>query len=130
MKINPFVAAIMAVFLVILAMMWGLPIYGVWQQELSGRAQLAKAEQNRQITIQEAKALNESAQYLAEAEVARARGVAEANEIVAQGLGGPEGYLRYLFIEGLKQAKANGDTVIYIPTEAGLPILEANRLKK
>lgn len=104
------------------------PIYQVWSQGLVGQAQLAKAEQNRQITIQEAKATEEAAEYLAKAEIARARGVAEANTIVADGLGGYEGYLRYLYIEGLKQAEANGDKVIYIPTEAGLPILEANRL--
>lgn len=58
-----------------------------------------------------------------------ALGVAEANRIVADGLGGPEGYLRYLHIESLKEARAQGAQVIYVPTEAGLPILEASRLK-
>ena len=50
--------------------------------------------------------------------------MAEANAIVAEGLGGPEGYLRYLWIQSLGE---NGQDVIYIPTEAGLPILEASR---
>ena len=44
--------------------------------------------------------------------------------IVAEGLGGPEGYLRYLWINKLGE---NDQDVIYIPTEAGIPILEAGR---
>jgi len=106
------------------ALMWGLPQYGVWQQELAGRAELVRAEQNRRIAVLEAQARLEAESLNAEAEVARARGVAEANTIVAEGLGGPEGYLRYLWIQSLGQ---NSQDVIYIPTEAGLPILEASR---
>lgn len=106
------------------ALMWGLPQYGVWQQELAGRAELVRAEQNRRIAVLEAQARLEAESLNAEAEVARARGVAEANAIVAEGLGGPEGYLRYLWIQSLGQ---NSQDVIYIPTEAGLPILEASR---
>ena len=104
--------------------LWGLPQYGVWQQELAGRAELVRAEQNRRIAILEAQARLEAEELNAAAEVARAHGVAEANAIVAEGLGGPEGYLRYLWIQSLGE---NGQDVIYIPTEAGLPILEATR---
>lgn len=106
------------------ALMWGLPQYGVWQQELAGRAELVRAEQNRRIAVLEAQARLEAEELNAQAEVARARGVAEANAIVAEGLGGPDGYLRYLWIQSLGE---NGQDVIYIPTEAGLPILEASR---
>ncbi|NVJ97777.1 MAG: membrane protease subunit [Alphaproteobacteria bacterium] len=103
------------------------PYINVWQQGLQGQAELARAEQNRQIVVNEAKAKLEAAKYWAQAEVERAKGVAEANKIIANGLGGPEGYLRYLYIEGLKEAEASGNKIIYIPTEAGLPILEAGR---
>ena len=34
-------------------------------------------------------------------------------------LGGPEGYLRYLQIQALEETKAS---LIYVPTEAGLPV--------
>ena len=115
-------AAIVAVF--IAGLMWGLPQYGVWQQELAGRAELVRAEQNRRIAVLEAQARLEAEELNAQAEIARAHGVAEANAIVAEGLGGPEGYLRYLWIQSLGE---NGQDVIYIPTEAGLPILEASR---
>jgi hypothetical protein len=104
--------------------MYGCPQYNVWQKGLAGQAKLAEAEQSRQIAIEEAKAIKESAQFRADAEIIRARGVSEANKIISAGLGGPEGYLRYLWIDSLTERE--GDT-IYVPTEAGLPILEANR---
>lgn len=113
--------------MIIPLMMYGCPQYNVWSSNLKGRAELVRAEQNRQIAIEEARATEESAQYLSAAEVLRAEGVAEANKIIADGLGGPEGYLRYLYIEGLKEAENEGASIIYIPTEAGLPILEAQR---
>lgn len=107
------------------------PYVRVWTYGMDGRAQMAQAEANRQIKVREAQSTRDAAILLAEAEVARARGVAEANKIVADGLGGPEGYLRYLYIEGLKEAREKGNAqVIYVATEAGLPILEANRLQK
>lgn len=96
----------------------------VWNAETAGEAELAQARQNRQIATLEAEAKLESAKLLAQAEVERAKGVAEANRIVADGLGGPEGYLRYLYIENLSQSEGK---IIYVPTEAGLPILEAGK---
>lgn len=107
------------------------PYVRVWTYGMEGQAQMAQAEANRQIKVREAQSTRDAAVLLAEAEVARAKGVAEANKIVADGLGGPEGYLRYLYIEGLKEAREKGNAqVIYVATEAGLPILEANRLQK
>lgn len=96
----------------------------VWNAETAGEAELAQASSNRRISVLEAQALMDSAKLKAAAEVERARGVAEANKIVAEGLGGPEGYLRYLYINNLENSKGQ---VIYIPTEAGLPILEAGK---
>lgn len=101
------------------------PIYNVWQQGLAGQAELRRAEQNRQIKVQEAQAVKDSASLYAEAEILRAGGVAKANEIIANGLGGPEGYLRYLYIHMLEES--HDKQIIYIPTEAGLPILEAGQ---
>ncbi len=115
-------------FLMLCAMiglgMWGCPQYHVWEQGLAGQAELRRAEQNRMIAVQEALAKKESAKLLGEAEVERAGGLAEANKIVGQSLGGPENYLRYLWIQQID--KVSGQ-VIYIPTEAGLPLSEAGR---
>ena len=107
--------------------MWGCPKYSVWQQEMSGKADLAKAEWNRQIAVREAEAKKESAKYNADAEIIRAGGVAEANKIIGSSLKGNESYLRYLWIQGLQDGSSE---IIYIPTEANLPILEATRKYK
>lgn len=104
--------------------LFGCPHYNVWQQELQGKAELARATSNRQIKIQEANATKESAKMLAEAEVERAKGVAEANRIIGESLKNNDAYLRYLWIQGLQDKDNN---TIYVPTEAGLPILEAGK---
>lgn len=101
-----------------------IPTYSVWQKGMAGKAELAQAEANRKIKIAEAEAAKESAKSLAEAEVIRARGVAEANRIIGDSLKNNEAYLRYLYVNSLAEKDAN---VYYIPTEAGLPILEAGK---
>ena len=96
----------------------------VWMERKAGEAELARAESNRQIKTLEAKAIEESAKHMAQAEIIRARGVAEANQIIGESLKDSEQYLRYLWITGLEQKNKE---VIYIPTEANLPILEAGK---
>jgi regulator of protease activity HflC (stomatin/prohibitin superfamily) len=108
--------------------LYGCPKYGVWQQGLRGEAELKRAEQNRKVKVYEAQAKLESAKLEAQAEVERARGVAEANSIVSDSLKGHEEYLRYLWID--KVAGHAAREIIYVPTEAGLPILEAGRRPK
>lgn len=122
------IGAIISVIIVAICAlgMWGCPRYNVYEQSLKGEAELARATQNRQIKTQEALAMKESAKMLGEAEVERARGVAEANKIIGESLHNNEAYLRYLWINGLKD-NGHAPQVIYVPTEAGLPILEAGR---
>lgn len=107
--------------------MWGCPQYNVYEQRLAGEAELAKATYNRQVRVREAEATKESATLLAEAEVERAKGISAANKIIGDSLKGHEEYLRWLYIEGLKDNK--NSSIVYIPTEAGLPLLEAGRRK-
>jgi len=109
---------------IVLALMFGIPKYNVWAKGLSGRAELAQAEYNRKIKIAEAEATKEAAKALADAEVTRAEGVAKANKIIGDSLKNNEAYLRYLYVNSLAEKDAN---VYYIPTEAGLPILEAGK---
>lgn len=118
---------IWAALLFTILIMGGCPMYNVWEQGLTGEAALARATQDWQILIEEALAKKESSVHWAAAEVERAKGAAQANQIVAESLGGPEGYLRWLFIEKLDEIKSG--QIIYLPTEAGIPILEAGRLK-
>lgn len=101
------------------------PGYRVELSKLNGEAELAQADGNRQIKVQEAKAAYEAADYTAKAEIRKAEGVAAANKIMSESLGGPEGYLRWKYIEMLEETAGKGQTTVYVPTEAGLPILEA-----
>ena len=112
---------------IILGLMFGMPMYRVWQQEMTGKAEFSRAEQNRKIKVEEAKAEKESAVFRAEAEIIRAEGVAKANEIIGGSLKDNKDYLTYLWIQALYD---ESNSVIYVPTEANLPILEATRLQK
>ena len=103
--------------------LYGFPKYRVWSAEQKGKAQFAEAEQNRRIKIEEAKANLEAEKLNAQAEIERAKGAAEAIKI-ENGSITPE-YIQYLWVR--QQGSLSDKTVIYIPTEANLPILEANR---
>lgn len=115
-------AAILAA--VIIGAAFLLPWYNVWQQEMAGRAEFAKAEQNRKIKIEEAKANLEAEKLNAQAEVERAKGAAEAIRIENGSI--TPTYIQYLWVR--QQSNLNDKTVIYIPTESNLPILESPRM--
>ena len=100
------------------------PRYSVWSAQMQGEAEYAQAEQNRRITVLEAEAKLDAAKSLAAAEVERAKGVAQANEIIGRSLKDNEAYLRWQWIQNLENGN---NSVIYVPTEAGLPILEAGK---
>lgn len=102
---------------------WVYPTYRVWQREMSGKAELAEAQWNRQIQIEEAQANLESEKLNAQSEVERAKGMAEAIKIEGGSL--TKEYIQYLWV---RQNKFSDKTTIYIPTEGNLPVLEANRL--
>ena len=124
-------SAIIVIFILICAliaaMMFGLPHYKVYRMNLSGKAAYAEAQSSRQIRVLEAQAKFESAKMEAAAEIERAKGVAQANKIIGNSLHGNEAYLRYLWIQTLENKEKS---VIYVPTEANLPVLEAARLNR
>lgn len=107
-------------------LMWGCPIYNVWERGLKGESELKQATWNRQIKVQEAQASEEAAKHLAQVDILRAEGVAKANQIIGSSLKQNEVYLSWLWIESLKEGK---NQVIYVPTEAQIPILEAQRFQ-
>lgn len=102
------------------------PWYSVWKQEMRGKAEYARAEQNRKIKIEEAKANLEAEKLNAKAEVERAKGAAEAIKIENGSI--TPTYIQYLWVR--QQTNLNNKTVIYIPTEGNLPLLESSRLMK
>ena len=109
------------IVLLIVAMAFIRPWYNVWSQEMEGKAEFAKAEQNRKIKIEEAKA-NLEAEKL-NAEIERAKGAAEAIRIENGSI--TPTYIQYLWVR--QQGDLNNKTVIYVPTETNLPILESTR---
>ena len=108
-----------AIMIVMFGGLYGCPKYNVWQQEMSGKAEFAKAEQNQRIKIEEAKANLEAEKLNAQAEVERAKGAAEAIKIENGSI--TPAYIQYLWVR--QQNSLNDKTVIYIPTETNLPIL-------
>ncbi|HDZ04868.1 hypothetical protein LCGC14_0371120 [marine sediment metagenome] len=122
-----FFTIVLTIIVIIMCAMFGLPKYQVWRSKVKiesaenfGRAEMAKAEQNRKILIEEAKANLESQKLNSQAEVERAKGMAIAIEIEDGKL--TDKYIQYLWVRNID--KMDGDK-IYIPTEANLPILEA-----
>lgn len=109
---------------IILVLMFGLPLYNVWQQEMAGKAEMAKAEQNRKILIEEARARLEAEKLNAQAEVERAKGMAEAMKLENGTLNST--YNQYLFIRTLEKLADKGDLpqIIYMPSEGLLPVLD------
>lgn len=125
-KIVGFVSAILLMlFLAIFGLTYGKAHYQIFLLEMEGKAKLAEAEYTKRILVEEARAKRDAATMLAAAEVERAKGVAEANEIIGSSLKDNDAYLRYLWVQGLNDGNSE---VIYVPTEANMPILEATRL--
>ena len=99
----------------------GGPQYNVWTQSLN-KAELQKAEYTRQVAVLEAQAKLDSASKLADAEIERAKGVAEANRIIGDSLKDNPRYLQYLYVTGLQEGSEKGNRTIYVPTEGGMPV--------
>ena len=114
------ILGVLVFIVLVLFFMFGMPLLKPWWAGQDGKAELAQAEQNRQIAIKEAEAEKESAVLKAEADIIRAEGIAESNRIISGSI--TDEYLKYRFIEGLNSGNTE---VIYVPTEANLPILEA-----
>lgn len=127
---KPIGIMIIAAVIVIALLMFGLPLYNVWQQEMAGKAEMAKAEQNRKILIEEARARLEAEKLNAQAEVERAKGMAEAMKLENGTLNST--YNQYLFIRTLEKLADKGDLpqIIYMPSEGLVPVLDMNQPKK
>lgn len=125
--------AILGVVIVIgltLGLMFGIPKYKVWSAEMTGKAEMARAEQNRKILIEEAKAKLEAEKLNAQSEVERAKGMAEAMRVENGTLNST--YNQYLFIRTLEKLADKGSIpqIIYIPMDGLLPVLDINKTDK
>ncbi|MDE7237561.1 MAG: hypothetical protein K2N66_07040 [Paramuribaculum sp.] len=124
MIVKRLIWTVVAVILAVVALAFIRPWYNVWSQEMEGKAEFAKAEQNRKIKIEEAKANLEAEKLNAQAEIERAKGAAEAIRIENGSI--TPTYIQYLWVR--QQSDLSDKTVIYVPTESNLPILESTRM--
>lgn len=106
------------VVIAILFVLFAWPQYKVWQQGMSGQARLAEAQQSKQIAIETAKSELESAKLRAEAIKVMGKAAQEYPEYRNQEFIGAFG-------EALREGKVN--QIIYVPTEANIPVLEAGK---
>lgn len=102
------------------------PRYDVWSEGLAGKAELARASYNRQVLVQTAEAQEEAAKYTAQADIVRAQGVAQANQIIGKSLENNKDYLTWKFIDELP---SNKNQIIYLPANGQIPFTEASRLQ-
>lgn len=123
-SVGTLITGFIIVLLLIALPLAGCPAYKVYSSRMDGEAELAQANFSKQVAVQTALAKKDAAQYEADAEVTRAGGVAKANAIIGDSLRNNEAYLRYLYVNNLEHTQ---NQVIYVPTEAGLPILEAGK---
>ncbi len=98
------------------AFAFGIPAYRVWTAGMSGTAKLRHAEQEKRVMIEQAKA---------EVEAARLR--AEAIELIGEAAQRYPEYRNQEFIGAFAEAlnRGNVQQIIYVPTEASIPIIEA-----
>ena len=113
------VIGVIVALVVIGGLMFGVPWYRVWNAGMSGKAALMQAEQEKQIAVETAKA---------EVEAAKLR--AEAIALVGKASQQYPEYRQQEFIGAFGEAIKSGqvEQIIYVPTEANIPIVEAGRM--
>ncbi len=112
------VVGVVILFILIALGMVGCPKYNVWQQGLKGKARLARAGQERKILVEQAQAEFDAAEHRV-----------KAIEIVGQAAKDFPEYRLQEFMGAFAEALQDGNIqkIIYVPTEANIPIMEASR---
>lgn len=116
--------------LVILLIGWslfGLPVWRVWAQGKQGEADLQQAHKEQQIQVSKAQGRLDAAAINKKAAIIEAEAVAAQIERIGQTLTKHDLYLKWQWIKMMEERPES--SVIYVPTEANLPILEAGKRK-
>ncbi len=109
---------LVATAMVVIATLAGCPQYEVYRQRLHGEAELARAHSNRMILVAQAEAEKQSAQLRADAIAIVGKAAKEFPE-----------YRQQEYIGAFADALRHGSIaqIIYVPTEASIPMLEAGK---
>ena len=119
LKVSEMILMGLVTILLIIGGVVGVRYYNVWSMEMQGKARLAEATQSRQIQVEQARGEVEAAKMRAEAIAIVGQATKEFPEYRQQEFIGA-------FAEALKEGNIN--QIMYVPTEANIPITEAGRL--
>ena len=116
---------------ILLWTVFGYPHWRVWSSHQAGLADLQKAKNEQQIQIAKAQSRLDAATLNKQAAIIEAQAVAEQIKAIGEQLTEHDLYLRWQWIKMMEEAHAeSAASVIYVPTEANIPILEAKRLEQ
>lgn len=101
------------------------PVWRVWASEKSGEADLAQAHKEQQVQVAKAQGRLDAAELNKKAAVVEAEAVSAQIEKIGKQLTEHDLYLKWQWIKMMEERPDS--SVIYVPTEANLPILEATR---
>ena len=116
--------------LVVVLIVWalfGMPMWRVWAQRKQGEADLQQAHKEQQIQVSKAQGRLDAATINKQAAIIEAEAVAAQIETIGQTLTKHDLYLKWQWIKMMEERPES--SVIYVPTEANLPILEAGKRK-
>lgn len=126
MEIETIIFLVALFFAIIIA--WfiaGYPIWRVWASQKAGEADLQQAHKEQQIQVSKAQGRLDAAKLNKDAAVIEAEAVSLQIEKIGAKLTDHDLYLKWQWIKMMEERP--DASVIYIPTEAGLPILEAGK---
>ena len=120
--------------MLIISLAWvllGYPHWRVWAAHQRGQADLAQAKNEQQIQIATAQSRLSAAELNKQAAIIEAQAVAAQVKEIGTELSHHDLYLRWQWIKMMEDtiSEESATQIIYVPTEANLPILEAARLK-
>lgn len=125
MDITAIVWIVLAVVVLIGWTLFGMPMWRVWAQRKQGEADLQQAHKEQQIQVSKAQGRLDAAAINKQAAIIEAEAVAAQIETIGQTLTKHDLYLKWQWIKMMEERPES--SVIYVPTEANLPILEAGK---
>jgi len=117
--------------IVVLLLLWllaGYPQWKVWASHKAGQADLQRARNEQQIQIARAQSRLDAAELNKKAAVIEAQAVALQIEAIGKQLTEHDLYLKWQWIKMMEDRPES--STIYVPAEANILILEANRLRR
>lgn len=105
--------------------LFGMPMWRVWAQRKQGEADLQQAHKEQQIQVSKAQGRLDAATINKQAAIIEAEAVSAQIEKIGQTLTKHDLYLKWQWIKMMEERPES--SVIYVPTEANLPIMEAGK---